>query len=121
MTDQEKSERIIHEDDYIAVYVTDEKGAGGAYHRYDVVEKATDKIVDSVKFQNGPILENGVNGNTNEALLAIVEHRLNCFESGPFPSHYNHAALGGVAFAKVALISRTKERKARGVEGQTKA
>ena len=121
MTDQEKAERLIHEDDYIAVYVTDEKGAGGAYHCYDVVNKETDEIIDSVKFQNGPIQENGVNGNTNEALLAIVEHRLVSFQLGPFPSHYNNAALGGVQFAKVALTSRTEERKARGVEGQTKA
>ena len=46
---------------------------------------------------------------------------LNCFQSGPFPSHYNHAAVSGVEFAKVVLTSRTEERKARGVEGQTKA
>lgn len=121
MTDQEKAERIIHEDDHIAVYVTDEKGAGGAYHCYDVVDKETDKIIDSVKFQNGPIQENGVNGNTNEALLAIVAHRLQCFQQGPYPSWYNKVALNAAQISKDILEARTAERKARGVEGQTKA
>ena len=121
MTDQEKAERLIHEDDYIAVYVTDKKGAGGAYHRYDVVNKETDEIIDSVKFQEGPIQENGVNGNTNEALLAIVVHRLECFNAGPFSHRMNAIAKTHTETAQLWLEKRTKDRKKRGVEGKNEA
>lgn len=114
-------ERLIHEDDYIAVYVTDEKGAGGAYHEYEVVSKETGEVLDTVSFQNGPIQENGVNGSTNEALLAIVFHRLSCFQEGPFPSYFNVKALSGVHFAKTVLEARTTERKQRNVEGKHQA
>lgn len=119
MTEQEKQDRLIYEDDYIAVYVTDEKGAGGAYHRYDVVNKETDHIVDSVKFQEGPIKEYGVNGNTQEALLAIVAHRLECFNSGPFPCRENAIAKTHIETGHLWLDKRTRDRKKRGVEGKT--
>ena len=112
----------IYRDDYIKVLCMDEKGAGGAHHRYHVYLAEADETVDEplsvIEHQQGPILENGVNGLTNEALLAIVEHRLNCFQSGPFPSHYNAAALHGVEFSKAVLHVRTAERKSRGVEGK---
>lgn len=115
----------IYRDDYIMVLCMDEQGAGGAHHIYHIyevdVDIATAEPLTVIEHQNGPILENGVNGCTNEALLAIVEHRLNCFQSGPFPSWFNHVALGGVEFAKTCLWARTEDRKNRGVEGKTKA
>jgi len=37
----------------------------------------------TILFQNGPIGEVGVNGVTNEALLAIVADRLRGFQGGP--------------------------------------
>ncbi len=73
------------------------------------------------QFQEGPIREVGVNGYTNEAFLAIVEHRLESFQSGPFPSSYNQAALSGVQFSQTCLKSRTRDRQNRGVEGKNKA
>ena len=115
----------IYSDDYIKVLCMDEQGAGGAhhlYHVYGIDEDPEDNVpLTVVLFQEGPILEEGVNGGTNEALLAIVEHRLNSFQKGPFPSHYNHAALGGVEFAKTCLWARTEDRKNRNVEGKSKA
>lgn len=116
----------IYADDYIKVLCMDAQGAGGAHHKYSVVCKAVDPEkgghleLGHIQFQNGPILENGVNGLTNEALLAIVGHRLSCFQEGTFPSDFNKAALFGVDCAKVVLEMRTRDRKNRGVEGQTK-
>ncbi len=113
----------IYRDDYITVFVMDEQGAGGAhhvYHIYDGTDPSIDEPIAVIPFQEGVILENGVNGVTNEALLAIIGHRLNCFQQGPFPSDFNKAALSGVDFAKVVLGMRTKDRQARGVEGQEK-
>ena len=119
---------IIHSDDHIEVHVLDEKGAGGAHHKYKVVHhKPVDnenaKLVELgyIDFQNGGIAENGVNGLTNEALLAIVEHRLDCFNNGPFPCRENAIAKTHVETALLWLEKRTKERKARGVEGKTQA
>ena len=114
---------IIHEDDYLQVEVIDEKGAGGAHHEYIIQRKDTDivqdKTVGEVSFQNGAILENGVNGVTNEALLAIVEHRLTCFQAGPFACDENEVALQKVKTARETLEERTRKRKARGVEGKS--
>lgn len=118
---------IIYEDDYIQVLVLDDKGAGGAHHKYSIVckaiasEKGGHLELGHIQFQKGAILENGVNGITNEALLAIVGHRLECFQEGPFSSDFNKAALSGVDFSKTVLEMRTRDRKDRGVEGQTKA
>ena len=115
---------IIHQDDFIEVHVLDEKGAGGAHHKYAIVRKEIDSEkggqleLGSADFQKGGIAENGVNGITNEALLAIVIHRLECFQSGPFPCDENAYALANANSALQSLENRTQKRKARGVEGK---
>lgn len=113
---------IIYEDDYLEVLVVDAPGAGGACHEYVIQRKDTDIVQDKtlceVSHQNGPIQENGVNGVTNEALLAIVKHRLEGFQSGNFPSEYNANALAGVNFSLANLEARTQDRKNRHVEGR---
>lgn len=70
-----------------------------------------------ISFQNGPIGEHGVNGISQEALLAIVIDRLRCFQAGPHASPDNESALNHVVGAVYFLQKRTKERLARGVEG----
>ena len=61
--------------------------------------------------------EEGVNGVSNEALLAIVEHRLQGFQSGDYACRENALALTQVQQAMHWLHHRTRERVARGVEG----
>lgn len=68
-------------------------------------------------FQRGPIKEVGVNGLTNEALLAVVIDRLRGFQSGPFSCRENAIALTKLEEAQHWLQSRTRARVARGVEG----
>ena len=113
----------IHRDDYIKVLCMDEKGAGGAHHLYHVYEVdadiATNEPITVIKHQEGAILENGVNGCTGEALLAITEHRLDSFNKGPFPSRPNAIAKTHVETALLWLEKRTRDRKARGVEGKS--
>ena len=70
-----------------------------------------------LRFQHGPIGEVGVNGVTNEALLAIVADRLRGFQSSKYACKENAAALASVMDALGALESRTRAREARGVEG----
>jgi hypothetical protein len=111
--------------DLLSITVLDAPGAGGANHRY-VIEAPTDadgqKLVScSIDFQNGPIAENGVNGVTQEALLAIVIDRLRAFQAGPFSCRENALALTKIEEAQHWLLHRTRERMARGVEGRTAA
>lgn len=100
------------------ITVMDEPGSGGANHEYRI--SYTDGY-QHISFQNGPIAENGVNGLTQEALLAIVIDRLECFQAGPFASDYNEIALAHVRSALSVLQQRTKDRIARGVEGRNAA
>lgn len=113
--------------DKLKITVLDEPGSGGANHLYEVegFNNATnpsnpdDFISESVMilFQNGPIAEVGVNGITQEVLLAIVQDRLECFQAGPYACADNQEALEYIKKAQEVLQRRTKARMARGVEG----
>ena len=113
----------IYRDDYIKVLCMDEQGAGGAHHIYHIYKiddnHETEVPLIAINHQEGPIQENGVNGITNEALLAICWHRMHCFQNGLFPSHYNENAKAGISFALQNLTERTRERKNRDVEGKS--
>ncbi len=117
--------------DKLTVIVTDTPGAGGANHRYEIAGFDTTNN-DSryhtsigmagveILFQNGPINEKGVNGITQEVLLAIVADRLRSFQAGPFACRANALALTKIEEAMHWLQQRTLERMRRGVEGTNK-
>lgn len=113
----------------IMIVALDSPGFGNANHVYGltyVLGKPDDADDDRdakelvINFQNGPILESGINGISNEALLAIVEDRLAGFERGRFACDENAAALRSVREAMTWLKERTERRIARGVEGTHK-
>lgn len=113
------------------IAVTDEPGAGGANHSYIVEgfdgfhnqshEKSEYQTGGpsrlTVLFQNGPIKEVGVNGVTQEALLAIVIDRLRSFQAGPFACRETAIALTHFEEGLMWLQRRTVARIKRGVEG----
>lgn len=111
------------------VGVIDAPGNGGANHEYLVKmpENATlhQYAVDEGKsllipFQKGPIAENGVNGISNELLIAIVIDRLQCFQNGDYKCRENAIALTHLEDALHWLQHRTRQRVSRGVEGTSK-
>lgn len=106
--------------DTLEVVVADMPGHGGACHEYLI--HGISKIPQSISFQNGPIGEdgNGVNGLTQEVLLAIVADRLRGFQSGPYACKANACALTHIEEAQHWLQQRTLERMRRGVEGTHK-
>lgn len=113
--------------DELRVIAIDEPGHGNACHEYKietrVIAMNDDRYVEDlciVRFQNGPILEHGVNGVSNESLLAIVEDRLLGFQSGQFACRENALALTAIQEAIMWLQKRTRDRIARGVEGTSK-
>lgn len=70
-----------------------------------------------IHLQDGPIKEVGVNGITNEILLAVVIDRLECFQAGQFACEENAFALEAIKSALSMLQYRTQRRLERGVEG----
>lgn len=120
--------RIINEhrvnpaNDKLLVEVLDEPGAGGANHEYLVTLPPPINSTEAAKsfqisFQNGPINEAGVNGLTQEVLLAIVADRLRSFQAGQYACRENALALTKIEEAQHWLHSRTLARMQRGVEG----
>lgn len=107
--------------DRVEIQVLDEPGIGGANHEYRIVAvEGGNGFTVNIYFQNGPINENGVNGITQEVLLAIVADRLRSFQSGPYACRENALALTKIEEAQHWLQSRTRARMARGVEGTSK-
>lgn len=117
----------------ITISVLDEPSQGNACHVYSIVaippecmnpdgtldiQASADKGRGCrIEFQNGPIAEVGVNGISNEALLAVVEDRLLGFQSGQYACRENAIALTRIQEAIMWLQKRTRDRMARGVEG----
>ena len=126
------TDHIVHGDQasQLTIEVHDEPGQGGANHAYAVYGYRSasnpsagpnpfkkDETVTSILFQNGPIKEFGVNGLTQEALLAVVIDRLRSFQAGPFSCRENAIALTHCEDALMWLQRRTVARIKRGVEG----
>lgn len=115
----------------LTIEVTDEPGQGGACHRYEITgfdnESNPSRFNSSgyshsgarlvIMFHNGPIQEAGVNGITQEALLAIIIDRLRSFQAGQFSCRENAIALTHCEEALMWMQRRTVARIKRGVEG----
>ncbi len=116
----------------LKITVLDEPGAGGACHEYKIQTELKNPPEEfpaensrrlrascRIHFQNGPIQEAGVNGVSNEALLAIVIDRLRSFQEGKFACRDNELALVKAEESLMWLQKRTRDRMARGVEGRS--
>jgi hypothetical protein len=127
--------KINPANDTLSIEVLDEPGAGGANHLYQIggfntATNSSDPFVArygnpsdhaTILFQNGTIPEKGVNGVTQEALLAVVADRLRSFQAGPFACKENACALTHIEEAMHWLQQRTIKRMRRGVEGTHQA
>ena len=107
-------------DKAMTITVLDVPGSGNANHRYQVSNSPApgEPVVHVyIPFQEGPIAKAGINGLTNEVLLAIVADRLRGFQSGEYACKANDRALTHIEEAQHWLQQRTIERMRRGVEG----
>ena len=122
------SHKVNGLNDSLTIQVRDEPGEGNANHYYHIsgfslkgnrsINEGDSGIAGiPIVFQNGPILESGFNGVSNESLLAIVEDRLLGFQSGQFACRENAVALTKLQEAMMWLQKRTMDRMRRGVEG----
>lgn len=108
--------------DGLDIRVMDEPGAGGANHQYAISTPHDPAhngggVFCEIDFQNGLVPEVGVNGVTEQALLAVVLDRLRAFQSGPFSSRENAIAITNIEQGLMWLRQRTRNREERGVEG----
>lgn len=105
------------------VFVADQPGPGNGCHEYrvEIGAESHQSYIDTVVFQQGPVKEVGLNGIQNEHLLAMVIHRLQGFQSGPYSCRENALALTKLQEAMMWLEERTKDRSSRGVEGLNQA
>lgn len=111
------STHIADAQDHALHILVGPEGAGGAPMVY-LVQSISTRLRVPLPFQSAPIPEVGVNGLTNEVLLAIVADRLRCFQAGPFPCSHNGQALQKTEEALRLLHQRTADRRRRQVEGQ---
>lgn len=101
--------------------LADRPGPGGVSHQYFIgkdEEGGVSAEFGSIIFQNGGIKQVGVNGATNEDLIAIVIDRLRGLQKSEFSCWGNYCALCNLETALSYLESRTAEREKRGVEGE---
>ena len=103
--------------------VLDEPGADGANHLYNITgfnsaSNASNPWVTrpgqpeeslTILFQNGPVLEKGANGITQEVLLAVLIDRLCSFQAGPSACRDSAIALFHVEEALTWLQRRAAE------------
>lgn len=116
----------LHGNPNTKITATDNIGQGGAHHVYLIepissppnFEGDSCSVINpfEVRFQNGPIKEEGVNGCHQEDLLAIVIDRLQSFQAGPFACRENALALTKCQEAMHWMDHRTKDRERRQVE-----
>jgi hypothetical protein len=72
----------------------------------------------SIRFQCGPVEENGINGTSIENVIDLLIRRLEGFQAGPFKCRENALVITKLEEAAHWLEHRTLKRKAQGVEGR---
>lgn len=99
------------------------QGVGNAHIAYSVFGEASGALGTSngfaatLKFQEGAVPAVGVNGLTNEVLIAIVLDRLRGFQAGLYPCRENALAITNLEQGLMWLQRRTADRLRRNVEG----
>lgn len=111
---------------FSVVHASGELGQAGELSEYYIsrADSPEDTPVGEfgfIRFQSGPVGETGINGCHQEDLLAIVIHRLQCFQAGIFACRENALALTKLEEAMHWLNHRTESRRKRGVEGTNTA
>lgn len=107
------------------IYAVDEKGPGGANHKYVIEyetfdenkEKEIHKLLE-IQFQKGPRKsEDSIHGVLPPELLEVVRDVLKGFQSGKYPSEYNAKAIEHIELALMYLNRRVEDRSERNVLG----
>lgn len=77
----------------------------------EVIELKEPRDFINIKFQEGTVLENGVNGAQIEDVIEVLIERLQGFQKGKFHCRENDLAITKLQEAKMWLEERTRNRK----------
>lgn len=118
----EKLSTIQKRENLNVVFIADEKGNGGAHHKYTIMGgedgKGNFEVYTHIQFQNGARkLPDSIHGILDTDLLEIVRHRLSCFQQGPFSTRENAIALTHIEEALLWMNKRVEDRIERNVLG----
>ncbi len=120
--------RIQRNNNLNDVYVDDIAGPGNGRHKYVIVRAGTElddveaiadyELLAKIKYQQGPRAESdSETGVTDQDLLEIVRHRLQCFQQGDYATRENACALTHIEEALMWMAKRADDRAERGVLG----
>lgn len=108
--------------DKLVIKATDNKGPGGAHHRYWIYFEDEEDGGDAagyLQFQCGPRDEPGSTpGLTSAAVVALLIDHLQEFQDGEFPSRETALAITKLQEALFWMRHRADLRAARGVLGR---
>lgn len=121
-------------ENHIAVRATDnaDPDAGNAHHEYEIevsvpvegddLPANSRRVIGLVKlsFQHGPINEVGVNGITDQALIAVVLDRWRSFQTSKWANRETAVSITKLEEALMWQHKRTLDRTREGVEGTNK-
>lgn len=119
----EKLNTIQKRENLNVVFAVDDKGNGGAYHKYLITENdGTNKgVYETIQFQDGPRKEDdSIHGVLDTDLLEIARHRLQCFQQGEYATRENAIALTHIEEALLWMNKRVEDRIERNVLGTTR-
>ena len=122
-TSNEVQVRSIPSNSPVNIAALDERDslAGNASHLYGIQYGESQSVL-KIQFQHGPRGEDkSTSGIFDDDLLAIIQDRLEGFQSGPYACPENEAALSSIKAARAALGLRVARRMAIGVLGQNKS
>lgn len=110
------------------VYSVDEKGPGGAHHKYVICNHGenawctgnnSEGVLNVIQLQCGARKEeDSLHGIIDTDLLEIVRDRLKSFQAGPYSSRENACALTHIEEALMWLNRRVEDRIERAVLGK---
>jgi len=83
-----------------------------------VIEPKKPRDFINIKFQEGTVLENGVNGAQIEDVIEVLIERLQGFQKGKFSCRENALAITKLQEARMWLEEHTRNRRKQGVEGE---
>lgn len=103
-----KSYNISAKDEYRILYTPNQSSTA---------ENIQPPVEQYIKFQSGPVQQNGFNGIQIEDLLWVAINRIESLNKAPYQSEHNDMAVDAIRIALYALNNRTQDRINRGVEG----
>ena len=120
MIDAELKNALMEKSHVRVFHEKPEQMSFGAPHNFVFKNAGSGEHLGELRFQKGPIKETGINGVSNEVLLAVVVARLEAFNKGEHVCRENSLAITAVEEALLWLKKRTLDRELKGVEGTNK-